>query len=251
MEGDSLQPNADYFSAVLFTRLMGKEVFHTSTPDDQVQVYAHCARPGQAGFQAGALAVALINLDTQSREVRLSAPGLSATSRRLEYIMTAVSKPPFSQYVNINGVKRLESAADLVGVEGKGELFTLPSQSYGAVLFPDAAVLYCSTDPPTPPTPTPPTPTPPTPTPPAPTPSPPPSPSPSPSTCSFTQDYELADGYADKTPVESKEDCCDLCTKEGKPNCVFQNGKCKFGKSSARTQKVGAIICTQDAPKMV
>jgi hypothetical protein len=188
MKGDTLQPNADYFSAVLFTKLMGKEVLLTSTPDDEVQVYAHCARPGQAGFQEGALAVALINLDTQRREVQLSAHGLSTTSRRLEYIMTAASKPP-SQFAKINGDKVLKSLADLVGVEGQGDSFTLPPQSYGAVLFPDAAVHHCvagPSPPPLPPSPPSPTPTPPTPpsppAPPGPTPPSPPAP-PSPSGC--------------------------------------------------------------------
>jgi alpha-galactosidase len=96
-----------------------------------------------------------------------------------------------------------------------------------------------------------PSPSPPVPTP-APTPAPtPPTPSPSPSMCSFTRDYELADGYTDRVPLESKEACCDLCGSKGNANCVFQNGKCKFGKSSTRKHTVGAMLCTQGAPELV
>jgi len=175
MQGDTLKPNADYFSAVLFTRVMGNEVFHTKTPDDSVQAYAHCARTGQHGFKAGALAVAVINLDTKQRTVRLGNGGLNSNSRHTDYIMTADGSTPYAQYVKLNGGKRLEDAADLVGIEAVGNVISLPAQSYGAVLFPDAAVDHCSTTP-TPPSPSPP-PTPPSPpVPPAP-PSPPCAPS--------------------------------------------------------------------------
>ena len=40
-------PNVDYFSAVLFKRLMGRRVLNTSTTSDAVDVYAHCTPAGQ------------------------------------------------------------------------------------------------------------------------------------------------------------------------------------------------------------
>merc|ERR1712232_995854 len=147
IQGDRLEPNADYFTGVLFTRLMGNAVFDTATPDSKVQAYAHCSRQSKGG-----LAVALINFDTKERTVHLNSSFLSSTSSRVDFIMTAESAA-LGQYAKLNGGQRLTSAAGLVGVKGTGNIVTLPAQSCGAVNFPNAAVSHCSPSPPSPPSP--------------------------------------------------------------------------------------------------
>jgi len=88
---------------------------------------------------------------------------------------------------------------------------------------------------------------------PSPTPAPTPSPSPSPipvptppsSTCNFVQGIGL-DGYSDRVDVASQELCCELCS--GRTACtqaVYQNGKCKFGTSTAAQVEVAdAVLCS-------
>lgn len=49
---DTYMPNPDYFTAVLWTRLMGTKVFSTSTPvayNDTARVYVHCSKSGPTG----------------------------------------------------------------------------------------------------------------------------------------------------------------------------------------------------------
>ena len=139
MEGDALFPNADYFSNVLFTRQMGNEVFNTTTSDIHVQVYAHCSRRHKGG-----LAVAVINYNTEATQVVLDNAQLGEESAREEWIMTSNDPSTvFSKFANINGNK-LTSVKDLVGVAGKGNTLTLPPQSYGVVVYPDAAVGACN-----------------------------------------------------------------------------------------------------------
>lgn len=142
-----IEPNADYFSGILFTRIMGNEVFSTNTPNNNVQAYAHCARPGQKGYKNGALAVALINLYTTQKVVIVHNKALDRNSPRIDYIMTTadLGGSPFSKYAKINGGKKLTTAADLVGKKEVGNSIILPAQSYGVVMFPDAGITKCFT----------------------------------------------------------------------------------------------------------
>jgi len=141
MKGDTLEPNVDYFSAVLFKRYMGNNVFRTSTPDDMLQAYAHCSRGKHGG-----LAVALINLDTRNRVALLhdEAGKLSSSSSRTDYLLTSDSGSPHGQYAKLNGGRAVRSVKDLVGKPGHGNSVTLAPRSYGVVVFDGADVPLCA-----------------------------------------------------------------------------------------------------------
>merc|ERR1712072_1254078 len=141
MKGDTLEPNVDYFSAVLFKRHMGNEVFQTSAPDNMLQAYAHCSRGKRGG-----LAVALINLDTRNQVALLhdAAGKLSSSSSRTDYLLTSDSGSPHGQYAKLNGGRTVRSVKDLVGKPGHGNSVTLAPRSYGVVVFDGADVPLCA-----------------------------------------------------------------------------------------------------------
>ena len=61
---DAYNPNADYFTGLLFNRLMSHKALGATTNDTNLRVYAHCAR-GASG-EARNVSLAYINLNTES-----------------------------------------------------------------------------------------------------------------------------------------------------------------------------------------
>lgn len=114
------QPNPDYFSALLWNRLMGTQVLMAKSGDNasHLRVYAHCTRDSNA---QGGVTVLLINLsNTTTYEVEVSLTARTVTqymketfdglvsiftpsSERLEYHLTAPANDLHSQNMLLNG----------------------------------------------------------------------------------------------------------------------------------------------------
>lgn len=94
-------PNPDYYSALLWHRLMGTRVLNTtSNGTEYLRAYAHCAK------NARGITLLLINLNKDTRvSVRASTGSGTSTDRkyRLEYHLTAKDGDLHSQTMVLNG----------------------------------------------------------------------------------------------------------------------------------------------------
>ncbi len=67
--------------------------------------------------------------------------------------------------------------------------------------------------------------------------------------CDFLQSVGL-DNYAERAAVSSRDACCAMCAaRDGCSRAVYQNGKCKFGTSTAAQVEVSdAVMCMPKSP---
>ncbi|KAI5073746.1 hypothetical protein GOP47_0011759 [Adiantum capillus-veneris] len=93
-------PNPDYYSALLWHRLMGANVLEVKVSGSAfVRAYAHCAK-GSAGAT-----LLLLNLHNQTTySIDLSIPSSPVIEARLEYHLTAENNNLESQTMLLNGV---------------------------------------------------------------------------------------------------------------------------------------------------
>ncbi|XP_047320279.1 heparanase-like protein 3 [Impatiens glandulifera] len=104
----TFKPNPDYYSALLWHRLMGNKVLSTNfSGSNKIRAYAHCSKQSQGG-----ITLLLINMDKMNRvEAKLNAVNGSITCRhngkmtnvREEYRLTAKNGNLQSQSVLLNG----------------------------------------------------------------------------------------------------------------------------------------------------
>ncbi|CAL0307095.1 unnamed protein product [Lupinus luteus] len=102
LDTKTFMPNPDYYSALLWHRLMGRRVLETSfVGTKKIRVYAHCAK------QSKGITVLLLNLGNQTTvEAKLGitfAPIPSDSTKREEYHLTAKSLDIHSQTMLLNG----------------------------------------------------------------------------------------------------------------------------------------------------
>merc|ERR1711957_168723 len=145
---DSLEPNPDFWVAVLFSRLMGTRVLDTSMvegSDLDLHIFAHCGR------EPGTVAFAFANRDTRrSFEVRLDVAGVnSTTSMRSEYHLTAAnSSDRFDRFALLNGRSlTLPGYAELPSLAPKerpnSELMKIDPFSVGFATLKDVYPSFC------------------------------------------------------------------------------------------------------------
>ncbi len=124
MDDTTLTPRPDYWSSVLWRRLMGERVLDTWSDDPTVRVYAHCLRGGD-----GQVAVVAINLDTErSADVVLPIlDGAPVTS----WVLTSEELTSRAVLLNRELLTANEDGTlpPLDGFEGRS--FFLPARSYG------------------------------------------------------------------------------------------------------------------------
>lgn len=136
-----MQPNPDWWTAVLWKRIMGREVLNTTASgSSDLIAFVHCHT------QHG-VAMAYINLsptDTAS----LTVAGIEPVPRE-EYHLTAVGGELRAQAIALNG-KPLKYANEfmspldpLVVTDARVPLLAAPL-SYGYVVFPTAKVDACA-----------------------------------------------------------------------------------------------------------
>jgi len=157
----TLQPQPDYYSLLLWSRIMSPLVLHVS-PDasnPELRAYAHCTQPS-AGFPSGAVTILVINLSNNSAvQVLPTFDGAlplrkAADGMRSDFIFTSAGGPDvldqlLSHHVLLNG--NILQADDEHGIPPlnpvvcpSDALLLLPPLSYAFTVYHDAAAAACS-----------------------------------------------------------------------------------------------------------
>ena len=157
----TLQPQPDYYSLLLWSRVMGPSVLDVA-PDasnPELRAYAHCTQQA-AGFPSGAVTIALINLSNNSAvqvqpTINGTLPSHKATGgMRSDFIFTSAGGPDVldqlsSHEVLLNG--KLLQADDQHGIPPLNPVVSpddapllLPPLSYAFSVYHDAAAAACS-----------------------------------------------------------------------------------------------------------
>jgi len=115
-------PNPDYYSALLWHRLMGTRVLDTTSEgSENVRAYAHCAK------NAKGVTLLLINYSNNTRAYVRAFAGLRNSTQkrtRFEYHLTAKDGDLHSQTVLLNGM--------ILNVTAAGEIPYFPALRYRA-----------------------------------------------------------------------------------------------------------------------
>ena len=161
--GSDNLPNPDYWTSLLWQRLIGTRVLSVAgdtEPGRKVRVYAFCSssdssNSGDGGGGGGSGGITLVVLNTGAAETAIEvtgAPGLnsSVANSREAYLLTSYPNQLFSRDVFLNGepLKLVDEArAILPNIEprvlAKGDTLMVPGYSYGFVVFPQAAISAC------------------------------------------------------------------------------------------------------------
>ena len=156
----SFIPNPDYYSLLLFSKLMGKQVISASTKytesavSDQLRVYAHCTAPTSSNYKAGSVTVLIINL---SNNVAFNVNNIEGSSGknylsesdRYEYILSSYYQDAdertllASRQVMLNGKLLQVVDNEIPSVDGENvsrehKTFVMKPLTYGYIEFPDA-----------------------------------------------------------------------------------------------------------------
>jgi heparanase 1 len=144
LDDATLEPRPDYWTSVLYKRLMGTRVLDARSPDPLLRVYAQCARDAEPG----AVAYAVVNLDREraadltlpapaggdARVFELTADSLTSKTMKLGGAPLALaadgSLPPLAP--------RVERASG----DGSAHVRFAPA-SYGFVVIAGAAAAAC------------------------------------------------------------------------------------------------------------
>lgn len=149
-----LQPLPDYFTTVLFKRLVGVAALATNVTSSNglVRGYAFCARPQPSAASQGAVVMILMNMNSATAaQVAVSAPKAMPGPRH-DYLLTAPAASLTSSTVLLNGVA-LAVAADgqlpamppRVVSSTEASTVQLPPRSYGFFVWPQANAPACKT----------------------------------------------------------------------------------------------------------
>jgi heparanase 1 len=166
---DGTSPHPDYFTSLLFRRLMGSQVLaSTVTPSAAGSFAAHvwCAAPTAPGAGPGAVTVAFINAATTPASFQVvGADGAAyAKSPRSEFVLTGDKLTDSVMYLNApaGALSKLERAATRLRVNKDGSLpdslvmptgrlvsdaatqLLVPPLSYGFMVLPAANAPACS-----------------------------------------------------------------------------------------------------------
>ena len=157
----TLQPQPDYYSLLLWSRVMSPLVLDVE-PDasnPELRAYAHCTQQ-TAGFPSGAVTIALINLNNSSAvqvqpAFKGSLPSHAETGgMRSDFVFTSAGGPDVlgqlsSHQVLLNG--KLLLADDQHGIPPLNPVVSpadapllLPPLSYAFSVYHDAAAAACS-----------------------------------------------------------------------------------------------------------
>eukprot|EP01006_Ploeotia_vitrea_P044030 TRINITY_DN66798_c9_g1_i1.p1 TRINITY_DN66798_c9_g1~~TRINITY_DN66798_c9_g1_i1.p1 ORF type:complete len:503 (-),score=50.25 TRINITY_DN66798_c9_g1_i1:891-2186(-) len=134
------KPNPDYFTLVLWQKLMGTRVLSTSKPQNGVRVYAQCMKG-----TSGGVVLVMININTGAHgAATVNTPELGG--QRVEFILTADS--PRSRVMKLNGkLLQLDHEGKLPNMDGMKKPttspFVMPAFSLAYVAYPEANWAVC------------------------------------------------------------------------------------------------------------
>ena len=164
-QGNVVRPNPDYYSLLLWSRLMGQSVLQvTSSSQQTLRIYAHCTGTDAPNYRQGSITLLLINLSntTAAQPSQLSTaeqPDLLALPRD-EYLLSSACGAAAAaaderellacREMMLNG-KTLALTADgqipalePVAVNGNhAEALTLEPLTYAYIVFPSANAAAC------------------------------------------------------------------------------------------------------------
>jgi heparanase 1 len=147
LDDATLTPRPDYWTSLLWRRLVGTRVLDASSGGDRLlRVYAHCTRAGAPGAASGAVTLVVINLDP-STAVELTLDALGGDRADVYQL----SGDPASTSIALNGTTLL--AADdgslpplepaPVARQAGALRVTFAPATYGFVVLPGAAAQAC------------------------------------------------------------------------------------------------------------
>lgn len=147
IDDDTLEPRPDYWTSVLWRRLVGTSVLDAPAgADPLLRVYAHCTRPGAPDARPGAVTLAVVNLD-RSSSVSLVLDAFGDTAEVYELSSPDVA----SSEIRLNGIPIIpqddgsppELAPRIVTREASGLRARFGAATYGFVVLPAAAAPAC------------------------------------------------------------------------------------------------------------
>ncbi len=144
----TLTPRPDYWTSVLWRRLMGTSVLAVApTGDPRLRTYAHCTRAGAPRFATGAVTLVVLNLDDVNA-VELPIPATLGDEADVYALSsTSLSSPS----VSLNGTTLAANAdgslpalePQVVTRSASPWSVRFPPESYGYVVLPAAAAKAC------------------------------------------------------------------------------------------------------------
>ena len=175
-------PNPDYYTAILFSQLMGTNVLGVSSNNDNVRIYAHCARDSSSmcmssnetsttsqtqnsdrikkkdrkrnniiglGSTTNGVAMAYVNIDSSSLNLKFDKSDLGETVYLWILTTDSSSGDLSSTSMKLNGEKlELDSNGVLPSMKGKEQTgkdeINVPGHSYGFFLFTSTKIDVCS-----------------------------------------------------------------------------------------------------------
>jgi heparanase 1 len=147
IDDDTLDPRPDYWTALLWRRLMGRRVLDApSGTDPLLRVYAHCTRDGAPAAAPGAVTLAVVNLDRSSAVslvldafgeaadvYELSSPDAGSTETHLNGSLLGADPDGAPPPLAPNTIHR----------DGSGLRAIFGAATYGFVVLPGAAAPAC------------------------------------------------------------------------------------------------------------
>ena len=124
----------DYFVALLYNRVVGKRVLNATSDDNDVLVYAHCAKN-----RTGAVTLMYVNPSGSSKVLDISGAGNGDVggAKAEAYIFTSHDGSLQSDTANVNGQKVvLDSAGHppAIAADERPLPLSVPAHSYGFVV---------------------------------------------------------------------------------------------------------------------
>ena len=154
LNGTTFLPNPDYWTAVLYQRVMGRTALAVTAaaPSSSIRSYAMCANPGGDGggvVAAGDVAMLLLNFDANATV--LVTVNVTGTSRLLWQLRSGAKATVLSKSVSLLGTGLLGLTAggqlpELPPVAAKwrkGGLLSMPPQSIAFVIFQGSRAPAC------------------------------------------------------------------------------------------------------------
>jgi hypothetical protein len=147
IDDDTLVPRPDYWTSVLWRRLMGDRVLDAAAGRDPLlRVYAHCTRHGAADAAPGAVTLAILNLD-RSRGVSLELGAYGDFAEVYELSSPDIKSPR----IDLNGAPLAVAAdgslpslaAGVVHRDAAGLRASFGPATYGFVVLPGAEAPAC------------------------------------------------------------------------------------------------------------
>ncbi len=147
IDDDTLDPRPDYWTSVLWRRMMGDRVLDaTAGRDPRLRVYAHCTRHGAPDAAPGAVTLAVVNLDP-SRGVSLELGAYGDIADVYELSSPDLTSP----VIDLNGARLIASsdgslpalAPAVVSRDAAGLRASFEPATYGFVVLPHAEAPAC------------------------------------------------------------------------------------------------------------